>query len=160
MNPTAIAIEPVLPLEQSFVEELREAFHRVGLKATYARMAVARYLLQAPGLLTISDILAGVGSESLDRSTVFRILRVFADVGFVLIRKDRGRELRFELERNLLVHEEGQPHFYCIECARFFLVPTDSLGVKIGDSAKLIVAELKDILLRGVCHSCKGEAKG
>ncbi len=94
------------PCENSFVETSRETFHRAGLKATHARLEVARYLAQAPRLVTISEVIREVGSDQMDRTTVLRILRVFAEVGFVVVHRIQGRELQFEVQRSLLGPEK------------------------------------------------------
>lgn len=69
--------------EQSFVEECRETFHRVGLKTTYARLAVAQFLAGTSGAVSIGDVMKGVGTAQLDRGTVARVLQAFSQVGFV-----------------------------------------------------------------------------
>ena len=59
----------------------------------------------------------------------------------------------------LLVQKEGQPQFFCSKCGKFFALPVNSFSVKLGAKAKLVVAELSDVLLRGVCHKCQRGAK-
>ena len=80
-------------------------------------------------------------------------------VEFAVVRKLRDHELRFEMQQSLLVQKEGQPQFFCSKCGKFFALPVNSFSVKLGAKAKLVVAELSDVLLRGVCHKCQRGAK-
>jgi len=145
--------------DESLVEEFREAFQRAGLRTTHARLSVARYLVRTPGMVTVNDVVTGVDDEQLDRVTVFRTLRKFEQVGFVALRKLRDHELRFERQPSLLVHEDQLTQFFCTQCGKFFPLPKNSYQVKLGAKAKLVVAELKDVLLRGICQSCQRGSK-
>jgi Fe2+ or Zn2+ uptake regulation protein len=145
--------------DESHVGEFREAFRRAGLRATQARLLVARYLVQTPGMVTVNDVVTGIHGEPLDRVTVFRTLRKFEQVGFVVVRKFRDHELRFEIQQLLLVQKEGPPQFFCSMCGKFFVLPDNSFSVTLRPKAKLIVAEVSDVLLRGVCHKCQRAAK-
>jgi Fe2+ or Zn2+ uptake regulation protein len=101
-----MSVDPVdRRCEESFVEECRETFHRVGLKTSYARLVIAQFLVETSGVVTIGDVMKGVSDVQLDRGTVTRVLEAFSRVGFVAIRNRRGRELQFEVQSPLLRHE-------------------------------------------------------
>lgn len=147
--------DPMDQHDAELTDEFREAFRRAGLRATRARLLVARYLARTPGMVTVNDVVTGLDDEQLDRVTVFRTLRSFEQAGFVVVRKMRDHELRFEIQQSLLVQQEGTPQFFCSKCGKFFTLPVDSFSVKLGAKAKLVVAELSDVLLRGICHQCQ-----
>ena len=50
--------------EQTSVNEYRAALRQVGLRATYARLQIARFLAQTSGPVTIGGVIRGVGSDS------------------------------------------------------------------------------------------------
>jgi Fur family ferric uptake transcriptional regulator len=154
-----ILSDPMNQHDESLADEFREAFRRAGLRATRARLLVARYLVRTPGMVTVNDVVTGVDDEQLDRVTVFRTLRSFEQVGFVVVRKLRDHELRFEMQQSLLVQQEGVSQFFCSKCGKFFALPVNSFSVKLGAKAKLVVAELSDVLLRGVCNKCQRGGK-
>ena len=141
--------------DESLADEFRETFRCVGLRSTRARLLVARYLVRTPGMVTVNDVVTGVNDELLDRVTVFRTLRSFEQVGFVVVRRMRDHELRFEAQQLLRGLHEGSSQLFCSKCGKFFALPENSFSVKLGAKARLIVAELTDVLLRGVCHKCQ-----
>lgn len=145
--------------EASLADEFREAFRRAGLRVTQARLLVAKFLVRTPGMVTVNDVVSGIDDEQMDRVTVFRTLRTFEQAGFVVIRKLRDHELRFEVQQSLLVREEGESQFYCSTCGKFFPLPMNSFQVKLGTKAKLVVAELNEVVLRGRCQLCERRSK-
>lgn len=150
-----ILSDPIDQHDESLADEFREAFRRAGLRATRARLLVATFLVRTPGMVTVNDVVTGVDDEQLDRVTVFRTLRSFEQVGFVVVRRMRDHELRFEAQQSLRGLHEGTSQLFCSKCGKFFVLPENSFSVKLGAKAKLVVAELTDVLLRGVCQKCQ-----
>lgn len=134
--------------------ELKQRLRDAGLRATSARAAVLRCLLQASTPLTHADVCEELDALGYDRATIYRNLVDLADVG-IARRTDLGDHLwRFELADG--AHDvEAHPHFVCTDCGEVTCLPDDAIDLKPARGVPRSVKKAKvEIQVRGVCNQC------
>ena len=134
--------------------ELKQMLRDAGLRATSARAAVLRCLLQASTPLTHAEVCIRLDSLGYDRATIYRNLMDLADAG-IARRKDLGDHLwRFELSNGS--HDtEAHPHFVCTDCGEVTCLPEGAVTVGSSRGVPRAVKKAKvEIQVRGVCNDC------
>ena len=134
--------------------ELKQRLRDAGLRATSARAAVLRCLLEASTPLTHADVCAHLDRLGYDRATIYRNLMDLADVG-IARRTDLGDHLwRFELADG--AHDaETHPHFVCTDCGEVTCVPDDAITLAAARGVPRSVKQAKvEIQVHGVCNDC------
>jgi Fur family ferric uptake transcriptional regulator len=138
------------------VDGLRERLRTVGLRATSARLAVLRCLVEANAPLShaeVYDIVAGLG---FDRATTYRNLVDLTEVGLAR-RTDHGdRTFRFELAGAEAGHDaDAHAHFICNECGTVECLPDAAVAVTGARGVpKSVRKKNVEIQVRGVCDDC------
>lgn len=90
-----------------------EIFRQHGLRVTKQRQAILDAICMADGHATVAQIYrqAKALDESIDRSTIYRTLDVFVELGIVVAAEDLKRERVYEL-----VKENPHHHLICKQC--------------------------------------------
>jgi Fur family transcriptional regulator, ferric uptake regulator len=135
--------------------ELKQKLREAGLRATSARAAVLRCLIESGSPMTHADVCERLAPLGYDRATLYRNLIDLTDVGLAH-RADVGDHLwRFELagrER----HEEAHPHFVCSECGVVRCLPEESVDVKpVRGLPRSLKNKEVEIQIRGLCNACE-----
>lgn len=124
--------------------DLRSNLREQGLRATGARVAVLRVLLDADRPLSHAEVCDLVEAGGFDRATVYRNLTDLVDVG-IARRSDHGDHVwRFE-HSGAELHQHA--HFVCTECGTVACLPPEAVKVEG-------IAHVQDVHLRGVCVTC------
>lgn len=97
---------------------LADRIRAAGARATPARIRVLELLSAAPLPLSHHDIETALGSGSLDRVTLYRVLDWLVASGLALKRVDERRVWRFTLATG--GKHGGHVHFRCEVCSRVF----------------------------------------
>ncbi|MBZ0120542.1 MAG: transcriptional repressor [Sandaracinaceae bacterium] len=136
---------------------LRETLRKVGLRATSARAAVLRCLIDAARPLTHAEVCELLGDAGFDRATVHRNLNDLAAAGLVR-RRDLGDHLwRFELSTGEEAHDETEhAHFICTECGDVECLPEGAIDLRpVRGAPKALKQGKVQIEVRGACNDCK-----
>jgi Fur family ferric uptake transcriptional regulator len=130
-----------------------------GVRPTANRLLVARCLAASAfpmSLMQIEDAL-----DSLDKSSVFRVLRLFAEHHLVHEIDDGSGSLKYELcEGNHHTTDDGNAadedehvHFFCTRCRRTYCL--DSIPVPHIALAEGYTVESRSYLVKGLCPHCR-----
>ncbi|HMO13213.1 MAG TPA: Fur family transcriptional regulator [Pirellulaceae bacterium] len=132
-------------------ETTRERLRQAKLRVTPTRVAVFDCLASSDVPLTHVEVFERLNSFSVDKSTVFRVLQDFVQVGFAR-RIDIGDHTwRFEF-----VSEKAGPqssshaHLLCNECGSITNLDDSEIKLRVPESAGVV----EDIVLRGKCSPC------
>jgi Fur family ferric uptake transcriptional regulator len=136
-------------------QALKEKLRASGLRATSARAAVLRCLMDAAAPLTHADVCERLAHHGYDRATLYRNLMDLTDVGLAT-RSDHGDHLwRFELAGRERHDESAHPHFVCSECGEVRCLPEDVLDLRAVRGVPRALRRKKvEIQIRGVCNAC------
>lgn len=129
-------------------DALREQLRGAGLRVTGGRVQVLRALGEIDGPISHGELAEQLGSQDLDRVTVWRILLALTEAGLV-DRTDVGDHTwRFEL-RNTSMGHDPHPHFMCTECRTVTCLPREAVHV-----APRIGRGVTEVQLKGRCERC------
>lgn len=136
-------------------QDLKQLLRDAGLKATSARAAVLRCLMEATAPLSHSEVCDRLDSLGYDRATLYRNLMDLTEAG-LSNRTDLGDHLwRFELAGRDDHEENAHPHFVCSECGEVSCLPEDAVAVVGSRGIPRSVRRMQvEIQVRGVCNSC------
>ncbi len=92
-----------------------QIFRENGLRVTKQRQAILDAICLANGHATAAEIYqrAKALDASIDRSTIYRTLDVFVELGIVVAAEDLNRDRVYEL-----VKEQPHHHLICKQCGR------------------------------------------
>lgn len=143
------------PPPQRTTTELKEMLREAGLRATSARAAVLRCLLEADTPLTHAEVCARLEALGFDRATLYRNLVDLTDVG-IARRSDLGDHLwRFELAKSEHA-ADAHPHFVCTDCGEVTCLPEDAIDVKpLRGVPRAVKSANVEIHVRGLCNQCE-----
>jgi Fur family ferric uptake transcriptional regulator len=136
--------------------DLQRILRDAGLRATGARIAVLRFLLQSAVPSSHAELIDALGGEGYDRVTLYRNLTDLAEAGLVT-RTDLGDHVwRFELKRASSAGHPGEhPHFVCTECGEVSCLPEASVKVVGGKVPRAAMAKNVTVQIRGICDTCE-----
>lgn len=134
-----------------------------GIRPTANRILVARTMFQSDkpmSLIEIEDELL-----SIDKSVIFRTLRLFADNHLVHVIEDGSGCVRYEICHSHNHHDgdddddddDLHPHFYCEKCRRTFClhdIQLPHITAPEGFEVRTI-----NCVVKGVCNECKKHIK-
>lgn len=134
-------------------ETLKRAIRETGLRATPARIATLRLLMEAVAPLSHAEVADELQDAGIDKTTVFRNLNDMVSAG-LLRRTELGDHVwRFEWLTEDDHHGSAHPHFVCVDCGVVSCM--DQVKLTAG-SQRLSreFGEVTEILLRGHCNDC------
>ncbi len=135
------------------LDTIKLAIRDVGLRATPARIATLKLLIEASSPLTHAEVVNELQGSGVDKATVFRNLNDMVGAG-LLRRTELGDHVwRFELISEDDHDGSAHPHFVCVDCG----VVSCMGNVKLtAGSLRLSkeFGEVTEILLRGHCNDC------
>ncbi len=135
----------------------RTMIRSAGARITAARARVLAELLRCGEALTHTDLQkrVGLGSESIDRVTLYRVLDWLAESGLAHRVAGPDRIFRFSVHATEVPHG----HFRCVECDRMYcLVELEQLGLVVRDALPAgFVATRVELTVSGRCASCTRE---
>ena len=132
-----------------------------GIRATANRILVARTMLQSDkpmSLIEIEDALL-----SIDKSVIFRTLRLFADNHLVHVIEDGSGCVRYEICHSHHHHDDDDdddhdddlhPHFFCEVCRQTFCL--HEIKLPHIDAPEGFDIRTVNCVVKGVCKKCRG----
>lgn len=137
-----------------------DALWRAGYRVTRQRALILDAICAGGGHTPLSDIYARVhrADPSIDRSTIYRTVRVFTDAGIVVSADTGGAEMTYEIAR-----VEPHHHLVCRAChheREFDDALLEGLNAALLERYGFRV-ETDHVVLFGTCSACRaGEAAG
>lgn len=123
-----------------------------GIRPTTNRVLVLRVLVESVYPLSLKELEQRI--VILDKSSVFRCLRLFADHHVIHVIEDGSGALKYELchAEHTEEHSDLHPHFYCESCKRTICLTNIPLPViQISDGS---IVRSANYVLKGLCADC------
>lgn len=98
-----------------------QALENAGIKATSNRILVFRNLMDATSPMSLVELETSL--ETLDRSSIQRVLTLLSGHGLVHVMEDGRGVAKYEVchsDDNHHEHDDHHAHFYCEKCLRVF----------------------------------------
>lgn len=130
-----------------------DILEKAGIRATSNRMLVLKALLKASSPLSLIELETLL--ETLERSSILRVLTLFYNHGIVHSMEDgRGVE-KYEIcsGSDACSPEDMHVHFYCEKCDSVYCfdhAPVPEVDVPKGFSVKGV-----NYMIKGICPKCK-----
>lgn len=136
------------------MNDIEHLLTEAGIRPTSNRIIVTRELLNSESPMSLMDLEARI--DTLDKSSVFRVLTLLLEHGVVHAVEDGRGVTRYEICRGDH-HRHGtdddlHAHFYCEKCNKVFCFPqinTPEVSLPEGFSVNSI-----NFMIKGVCPSC------
>ena len=140
-------------MEQQWRDRIDELFGRYGVRPTPNRVLVWRQLSAAWRPMSLIELEEQL--QSLDRSSLFRVLMLFREKGMVHVIEDGSSSVRYELCHNTgkEVHNDHHPHFFCRQCKRTFCM--DHLQMPDMELPEGYLIEGVNFVIKGLCPDCR-----
>lgn len=131
-----------------------EVLTEAGIKPTSNRILVLREIMKSKRPLSLMDLDSML--DTLEKSSIFRVLTLLAEAGVVHAVEDGRGIVRYEACSGH--HHAGgidsdlHAHFYCESCNKVFCLdetPTPEVNVPEGFSARSI-----NYMIKGLCPDC------
>ena len=132
-----------------------EILEKKGVKLTPNRVLVLRAMLGAGRPLSLSEL--EVMLDSVDRSSIFRVLTMFADRHVVHELEDGSGMAKYEVcsgEEECTV-EDMHVHFYCESCHRTYCFRDMHIPeIELPEGFRM---DSVNSMVKGICPMCAGE---
>lgn len=123
-----------------------------GIKPTANRILVLKALGEAARPLSMLELEDEI--ETIDKSGIFRTLRLFVSSHLVHVIEDGGDAVRYELchSSHDEIDDDQHAHFFCLVCHKTYCldeIALPELAVPQGFTASAV-----NYLIKGVCPNC------
>ncbi|MBD5247357.1 MAG: transcriptional repressor [Barnesiella sp.] len=128
---------------------------RKGVKPTSNRILVMRELINATRPVSLADLEASL--DSLDKTSIFRVLELFAENDIVHVMEDGSRSNKYELCHSDSHHsiDDQHVHFFCEKCMQTFCL--DNIAVPSIDIPAGFAPHSVNYMLKGLCPDCSSK---
>ncbi|TWT73342.1 Fur family transcriptional regulator [Allorhodopirellula solitaria] len=136
------------------LEAVKQELRDVGLRATPARISTLLLLRQSPSPLTHAFVAEHLAKSGIDKATAFRNLNDMTESGLIRRTEVGDHVWRFEAVKPDEHHEDGHPHFFCVDCGTVCCL--DDVKLTAGSQRQSEkYGTVTEILLRGHCNNCQ-----
>lgn len=124
---------------------------KLGIRPTPNRMLVAECLRACQHPVSMAEIEDMI--DTIDKSSVFRVLSLFAEKHLVHAIDDGSGSLKYELCPGGDSHsmEDMHAHFSCEKCGRIKCIEQDVPNINLPDGYKVHSA---NFVVKGLCPDC------
>jgi Fur family transcriptional regulator, ferric uptake regulator len=130
----------------------REALRSAGLRVTIARLELLRKLEQAPGPVSMDDVVRLCRDSAGDPATIYRNLQALTEAGLLHSVRGVGKREMYELSRRAGDHHA---HLSCTNCGRVTCVEVEAPAFNQSDSdSKGWSVREVTVTLWGLCPDC------
>lgn len=122
------------------------------VRPTANRELVLRLIAESDRAVSLSDIETAL--ETVDKSTISRILNLFLEHHLLHAIEDGSGSVKYELCGGKYEHsvQDMHPHFYCEQCYRTFCM--QSVTIPPVEVPRGYVVNSVNYVLKGVCSDC------
>lgn len=133
-------------------EEIDKILLSKGVKPTSNRILVVRELLRASHPISLADL--ELALDTLDKSSIFRVLELLAGKDVIHSIEDGSRSVKYEICHSESHHSitDQHVHFYCEICKETFCmedIAIPSIAVPSGFEVRSV-----NFMLKGICQEC------
>lgn len=134
---------------------IEEALQCKGIRPTANRLLVARCLSELKHPASMTEIEQTI--DTMDKSSVFRVLTLFVEHDIVHVIDDGSGSLKYELCRSRHGHsiDDMHVHFRCEVCGRVFCVDQPIPPIELPEGFTLLTS---NFVGKGVCAECNRKA--
>lgn len=124
-----------------------------GVKPTANRVLVMRELMKASHPVSLADLESAL-QFTMDKSSIFRALEVFAQNDAVHVIEDGSRSVKYELCHSGGEHSisDQHAHFYCERCGETYCIK--SAKVPVIDMPAGFAPHSINYMIKGICPEC------
>lgn len=139
-------------------DKLAVVLENAGVKPTANRIIVLKTLAQSASPLSLIELETVL--ETLDRSSILRVLVLLSDHGLVHVMEDGRGVSKYEIchsDGDHHVHDDHHVHFYCEKCMKVYCledVMVPHIPVPSGFDVKGV-----NFMLKGVCAYCNSKTR-
>lgn len=128
-----------------------------GIKPTSNRILVLRAIVESNNPVSLTDLETLL--LSLEKSSIFRVLRLFLEKGVLHSIEDGRGMVRYEIcTAHHECHDDDQhAHFYCEECQEVFCFK--AIHAPIINLPHDFEVHSVNYMLKGICPNCKAKHK-
>lgn len=132
--------------------EVDELLLRKGVRPTSNRVLVMRELVKALRPVSLADL--EVALDTLDKTSIFRVLELFAEKDIVHAIEDGSRSVKYELCHGDAHHSiaDQHVHFFCERCREVFCF--EDVNVPLIEVPEGFQANSVNYMLKGLCPKC------
>lgn len=134
------------------MKSIEEILEHKGVRVTPNRVLVARCIERSIYPVSMTEIEKDI--ESLDKSSVFRVLMLFVEKDIVHVIDDGSGSLRYELCHGEAGHsiDDMHIHFKCENCGRIFCFESEHIPhINLPDGFSMFTA---NFVGKGLCDVC------
>lgn len=135
--------------------ELENILTRKGVKPTSNRLLVIRELVRASRPVSLTDLETAL--DTLDKTSIFRVLELFTEKDIVHTFEDGTRALKYELCQSHDEHtiEDEHVHFYCEQCKEVYCF--ESVNIPLINIPQGFQPHSINYMIKGLCPHCSGK---
>ena len=124
-----------------------------GIKPTANRVLVMRELIRSSRPVSLADLESSL-EFSMDKSSIFRVLEIFAANDAVHVIEDGSRSLKYELCHSGGKHSisDQHAHFHCERCGETFCL--EAAKVPLIDIPEGFLSHSINYMIKGICPKC------
>lgn len=130
-----------------------ETLESAGIKPTANRILVFRTLSSASSPMGLIEL--EMELETMDRSSILRVLTLLSDHGLVHVMEDGRGISKYEVchsDDHHLKHDDHHAHFYCEMCHKVFCL--DSVAIPHIQVPSGFDVKGVNFMLKGICPDC------
>lgn len=133
-------------------EETERILLSRGVKPTSNRILVVRELQRASHPISLADL--ELRLDTLDKSSIFRVLELLADKEVIHVIEDGSRSVKYEICHNHGHHSisDQHVHFYCENCKETFCI--EDVGIPSVEAPSGFQVRAANYVLKGLCADC------
>lgn len=136
------------------MKDIEHLLEKAGIRPTSNRIIVTRELLKSESPMSLMDLETSI--DTLDKSSVFRVLTTLLEHGLVHGVEDGRGITRYEIchggHHRHGTDDDLHAHFYCEKCNKVFCFPqinTPEVKLPGGFTVNSI-----NFMIKGICPSC------
>lgn len=133
-------------------EEIENMLLSKGVKPTSNRILVVRELIRASHPISLTDL--EIALNTIDKSSIFRVLELLADKDVIHAIEDGSRSKKYEICHGRDHHSiaDQHVHFYCENCKETFCL--EDIAVPSIETPPGYEVTSVNFILKGICPSC------
>jgi Fe2+ or Zn2+ uptake regulation protein len=138
---------------ETSIEFLTNSLTTKGIRPSYQRIKVLKYLYRKGGHPTIDEIFRALSPEipSLSKVTIYNTLHTFVDAGLARVVDIDDSEMRYDVTLS------NHGHFLCEACGAIFNFAVDVDQIPVQGLSTFEIKE-KNIYFKGFCPNCNNQS--
>ena len=134
------------------VEEWDDRMVKHGIRPTANRELVMKDISEAGKPVSLTDIEDSL--ETIDKSTIYRILCLFVEHGLLHVIDDGSGSVKYELcmADDECSVDDMHPHFYCVSCHKTLCIK--DMKIPVIDLPDGYIIKSVNYVVKGICDEC------